>query len=130
MRALSSVSLLLLGCAAGAPRGTAPAGHPSARPPLTARASPPPAPSTSPKPATSAPPAPAEPATFALAEVADDVPLTLVEAGRGGRFLVVCVARADTDKSGSIEVTVGSGGALGGDALVPELVQGGSPIRF
>jgi hypothetical protein len=67
-----------------------------------------------------------DPATVALAEVADDVPLTLVEVGRGGRFLVTCTARTDTDKSGSVEVTVGSGGVLGGDALVPELVQGGA----
>jgi hypothetical protein len=76
--------------------------------------------------ATPLPSSTATPATVALAEVSDDVPLTLVEAGRAGRFFVTCAARADTDKNGNVEVTVGSGGTLGGDTLVPELVLGGA----
>jgi hypothetical protein len=127
MRSLGPACLLLVGCAGGPARGVSLATRPSGgvRPQAT------PAGNTSPQ--ASAPArsgeilrVPVDPATVALAEVADDVPLTLVEVGRGGRFLVTCAARADTDKSGSVEVTVGSGGALGGDALVPELVQGGA----
>lgn len=127
MRALPSLSLLLVACAGAAPRGTVPAGHPSAGQASTARPAPaqPPAPSARPT-ASAPPPVPAAPATTALAEVPDDLPLTLVEAGRGGRFLVTCAARADTDKNGHVEVTVGAAGALGGDALVPELVLGGA----
>lgn len=127
MRSLALVSLLLLACGGATPRGTTPAGHPSAGTPATAASVMAPAPSTSAPPApTTTPPARPDPATIALSEVADDVPLTVVEVGRGGRFIVECAARADTDKSGSLEVTVGAGGVLGGDALVPELVQGGA----
>jgi hypothetical protein len=126
MRALAPLSLLLLGCAGGTPPGSSPTAAPSARAPLTDGTTFPAAPPSTVETPAPAPPAPVDPATVALADVADDVPLTLVEVGRGGRFLVTCAARADTDKSGSVEVTVGSGGALGGDALVPELVQGGA----
>jgi hypothetical protein len=126
MRALAPISLLVLGCAGGTPRGAAPTGQPNARPPLTAGTATPRARPTATTPPPAALPATADTATIALAEVADDIPLTLVEVGRSGRFMVTCAARADTDKSGSVEVSVGSGGALGGDALVPELVLGGA----
>jgi len=69
-------------------------------------------------------PAAGDPAV--LAEVPDAVPLTVVEVGRGGRWLVACAARSDTDRNGNLRVTVGTHGALGGDALVPELVLGGA----
>jgi hypothetical protein len=122
-RSFGLVSVLVLGCAGSA----APIGRPGAvtQPTAVRRGTPVPKPSAAPT-ATAAPPAPVQPATIALAELADDVPFTLVEVGRGGRFIVECAARKDTDKNGSIEVTVGSGGALGGDTLAPELVQGGA----
>jgi hypothetical protein len=127
MRALLPVSLLFVACAGGIRSGSAPAGQPLPVPPHAAPSAVSPAPATSGRLGpVDAPAKPPESATIALAEVSDDVPLTLVEAGRGGRFLVTCAARADTDKSGSVEVTVGSGGTLGGDALVPELVLGGA----
>jgi hypothetical protein len=127
MRAFAPISLLVLGCAGGTPPGTSPTGQPTAHPPLTVGVGTPGVrPSTITTAPTAAPPAPVATPTIALAEVADDVPLTLVEVGRGGRFLVTCAARADSDKSGSVEVTVGNGGALGGDTLVPELVLGGA----
>jgi hypothetical protein len=121
MRLLGPVSLLLVACAGSAPPGALPAEH--ARRPAASR----PGPSSPPEPAAGGKTAVSvDPATIALAEIADDVPLTLVEVARGGRFVVACAARVDTDQSGTLEVAVGVGGALGGDALVPELVQGGA----
>jgi len=73
------------------------------------------------------PPPAVEPAV--LAEVPEAVPLTVLEVGRGGRWLVQCAARVDTDRSGDLRVTVGTLGALGGDALVRELVVGGTAAR-
>jgi hypothetical protein len=60
-----------------------------------------------------------------LAELSDAVPLTLVGAGRTGRYLVYCAARKDTNGDGKLDVVVDAAGALVGDALVPELMLGG-----
>ena len=73
---------------------------------------------------TKTPPPPAPP-MGPLAEITDAVPLTLESVGRGGRWLVACTARADTDGNGRVEVKVGIGGALGGDTLRGELFVGG-----
>jgi hypothetical protein len=57
------------------------------------------------------------------------VPLTLEAVGRGGRWLVACTARADSDGNGRLEVKVGTSGALSGDTLHPELFIGGRPAE-
>lgn len=72
------------------------------------------------------PPVNAPPAT-PLAEVEGDVPVTLPTVGHGGHFLAYCAARSDTDENGRLEVRVGAGGVLSGDALRPELAVGGKP---
>jgi hypothetical protein len=56
-----------------------------------------------------------------------NVPVTLQTVGHGGRFLVYCAARVDTDENGRLEVRVGALGALAGDQLRPELAIGGKP---
>jgi hypothetical protein len=66
-------------------------------------------------------------APSALAEMEGSVPVTLPTVGPGGRFLVYCAARVDTDENGRLEVRVGAAGALAGDQLRPELAIGGKP---
>jgi hypothetical protein len=87
-------------------------------------------PATSPRVTGQAPPLPPpEPPAGPPAEVLDAVPLSVEAVGRGGRWLVACTARADSDGNGRLEVKVGVGGALGGDALRPELFIGGRPAE-
>ncbi len=86
------------------------------------------APQTSPPPlasATEKPPARPVP-EGSLAELADPVPVSLLAAGRTGRYLAYCAARKDTNGDGKLEVRVDSSGALSGDALAPELLLGGA----
>jgi hypothetical protein len=65
------------------------------------------------------------PLPLPLAAFADAVPVSVERVGLGGHWLVVCAARADSDKNGRVAVEIGPGGALGGDALEIELVVGG-----
>lgn len=62
-----------------------------------------------------------------LAEVADPVPLTVEGVGRGGRWLVACAARSDTDGNGRLEARIGATGVPAGDKLGAELHIGGRP---
>jgi hypothetical protein len=117
---MSLVSLLVVGC--GAPQATRRAA------PDTLRAEPlPHAPHSSPPPPSpSVTAAPAQPAPEgSLAELADAVPVTLVAAGRTGRYLAYCAARNDSNGDGKLEVRVDVAGALTGDTLTPELLLGG-----
>ncbi len=116
--------VLAAGCAS-APRPRAAVAPPRPAPPAASHAAQPPAPR--PK-ATPEPPTAAEP-PGALAVLGDPVPLTLLEVGRTGRWIAACVARADTNHDGKLEVTVAGDGRLGGDALVPELFVGAAPAE-
>jgi hypothetical protein len=114
-------SFFVLGC--GGPQ------TPRSAPPDTLRAEPlPHAPqgSTPLSPPSATPSAPLPPVPEgSLAELSEAVPVTLVTAGRTGRYLVYCAARKDSNGDGKLEVRVDSGGVLSGDALVPELLIGG-----
>lgn len=117
-----SLCLALLALACGGPR-TAPPSAPdviSADPLPHAPHSSPQAPVTASQPKAALPVPEGE-----LAELSDAVPLTLVGAGRTGRYLVYCAARKDTNGDGKLDVVVDAAGALVGDALVPELMLGG-----
>lgn len=120
-RCASLATLLVLGC--GGPQTAR-----RARPDTLSAEPLPHAPHTSPPPSSpSTATAPAQPAPEgSLAELADPVPVSLVAAGRTGRYLAYCVARKDSNGDGKLEVRVDAGGALSGDSLVPELLIGGS----
>jgi hypothetical protein len=60
-----------------------------------------------------------------LAEIGDAVPVAVERVGLGGRWLVACTARADSDKNGRLAVEIGPAGTFSGDALAVELVVGG-----
>ncbi|HEY3495674.1 MAG TPA: hypothetical protein VGK73_13345 [Polyangiaceae bacterium] len=124
-RRLLPLCLLPLACGVAQAQVVAPPAPPpkALRPILPARDAPEPEP-----PRAKLPPPPAPP-PGPLAELADPVPVTLESAGRGGRWIVACTARADTDGNGRIEVKVGAGGALGGDALRGELIVGGRAVE-
>lgn len=67
----------------------------------------------------------ATPPALPLAELGDAVPITVERVGFGGRWLVACTARIDSDKNGRLAVEIGAAGSFTGDALAVELVVGG-----
>jgi hypothetical protein len=115
---------LLLAC--GAESSARPASRAGERPAPSGRARPalaPPGASATGRRTAIVPPRPLP--ALPLAEIDEAVPVSLERVGFGGRWLVACIARADSDGNGRLAVEIGPTGALTGDTLSAELVVGG-----
>ncbi len=113
----ASVALALAFAACAPAPLPAPVAPPRARPRASA---PPPPPLASSKPK----PAQAPPAPTAKGPIGGATPLVFEAAGRDASWVATCVAGADTDGNGKLEVSIGPSGELGGDALASMLVIG------